>query len=735
MENLEQNKDLQNHILVSDFGIFDMNKRLNHKSLISFRRSTNKQRLSLPVKGRSLGATVDQYGKSLREAVHYLKQHLSGTSRTSDLFCTPTKSITTEPIEERIAWFAVNCGIVNAYAERLQKIPSIEDALSWFLADSDFTNEMIFTKEDALLLRQADKILENVEPSLDFLDLLPYMLEPHGHVTRGQLERNPSSGSIREKKRSSGVFYTPSDVVLFMIQSLIEGKRSYGKWLDPACGTGAFLREILEVYLEDNPEKNGIAFCEEHLFGMDISTLATESCTFVLLGMCAYQGELKTESPYSAWHRIKSNIVPCDSMLVKRRKKLPTESNKIQNKQLNLHFLEHDYGKRSGQLNQTDKIPFEQLFPGIPCGFDHVIMNPPYANITMSSPYKTWHSYSDLKKGSKINTSLAFVEMMSNFIAKNGNSAAVLPLSVGVSTRKQYKKCREYIVNSGGSWEFLFFDRQPQSLFGEDIKTRNTILLHYHHSNDTELKTSGLIKWTNGQRRNIFNRTRLVKIAAKSISDFVPKLRTSLELELYSRLKKTTQIPSFSPSRIRRVPLTSIDNYTKNSIFFVGSTAYNFLNCFFSIPTNNEKDRSLSESPVTLLEFETEEKALAAFTLTASRLSFWLWHVEGDGFHVTNNFFKNLPIWNLSLSEVEIKQLADIGRKGWFCARKSAVPAVNSGKLTYSFHCPFNTTASIEAEMIILTNLKIESGFSAELDRFIQETVSIDGKNRRSLNN
>ena len=66
-------------------------------------------------------------------------------------------------------------------------------------------------------------------------------------------------------------------------------------------------------------------------------------------------------------------------------------------------------------------------------------------------------------------------------LARPGRSASgmVVPLSLGCSRRTQLTALRRAIAASGGRWRFAFFDREPHALFGEDVKTRNTIAFRH----------------------------------------------------------------------------------------------------------------------------------------------------------------------------------------------------------------------------------------------------------------
>src|SRR5690606_10623571 len=107
--------------------------------------------------------------------------------------------------------------------------------------------------------------------------------------------------------------------------------------------------------------------------------------------------------------------------------------------------------------------------------------NPPYATIgPRDDSVALEQRFASLLPGnvSRSDYFPLFVEMMWR-LARPGSSASgmVVPLSLAYSSRAQMSATRRAIMRSGGRWRFAFFDREPHALFGEEVKTRNTIVL------------------------------------------------------------------------------------------------------------------------------------------------------------------------------------------------------------------------------------------------------------------
>jgi len=319
----------------------------------------------------------------------------------------------------------------------------------------------------------------------------------------------------------------------------------------------------------------------------------------------------------------------------------------------------------------------KDLFPGINSGFDYVVMNPPYSKMPLSPTCKKlWYSFYATKAGGICNLETAFIEMLDSFLNENGSSAAVVSLSIGSSSVKQYEACRDFIRGSNGRWEFLFYDREPSSLFGEDVKTRNTIIFFY---------TSGLLKWRSRRRESIFLRDRLVETCKNSINGFIPKLGSTTEESIYRKiLSHAANKPTIS-FRLKRYKLEEILDSCYEDNCYVGSTAYNYINTFLTIPSVYKGSLSLSSSPVNTICLDSPKDKFAIFAILVSRLAFWLWHIQGDGFHVTGSFIRNLPLLRMPFSKREIDSLAEHGENIWRELKSQYTVSNNAGKMTYSF--------------------------------------------------
>lgn len=681
-------------------------------------RNSERNRPSRPVAGRSLGASVTAIEPPVRSAVAAIVAAINVSANAEDALLGSaryTPGARLESPDVRVAWAVVSIALIHAHSLSTEHTSSFAEALLWFSRDRRFVRTILdCASPEAWQTAEAELAALTVNHEL--WDLLPYVLEPHGHVTRTRLESCDLSRATRDAKKSSGVFYTPSDVAEFLVRSAAASKGVKGTWFDPACGTGVFLRSVLTCARSDatSGSFDSFDFIRESLFGVDLSALSTDLTCLVLLAECTFRAESST-APIDAWRTVRSNVVCGDSLRI-----VPLN------------------GGHQLQIADQDQVRIETLFGEVAQhGFDHVIMNPPYAAVPFEADSaSSWASFLVKAASGIADAQTAFTEMLWKFTHAGGSGAAVLPLSIGTNTSTAYCVLREELSKIPAVTDFLFFDREPQALFGEDIKTRNLILIvHRAPTGGHFARTSRMLKWTAKQRPSIFTMDRLVPLDGLPVKTFVPKLGCLVERDVYRHLSSLTSTRTMPPSAVafaRATMAELLEAPTDKSRYdvLVSATAYNFLNVFIASGLPEKTDYPFSSSPLNKISFAEVEIAQAAIAILSSRLSFWLWHVEGDGFHVTSDFLRRLPLWVALRSKPTCARLAEFGSVYWAAAKTHRVESINGGKQTSSFHTGYGYPLFAEVDELLLGVLGSPIKSSNFLDSFIKATVSVDGTQR-----
>jgi predicted transcriptional regulator len=127
----------------------------------------------------------------------------------------------------------------------------------------------------------------------------------------------------------------------------------------------------------------------------------------------------------------------------------------------------------------------------------------------------------------------------------------------------------------------------------------------------------------------------------------------------------------------------------------------------------------------------TEADARAAFAILSSRLVFWLWHVLGDGFHVTNWLFKVIPFSKESFSQEEFNLLSRFGDVLWERLQNHRFTSMNRGRLTIGFRPLACHEERNGIDAILVKGAELNEQVGVELQQFVHENAVVDLKDNR----
>ncbi len=471
------------------------------------------------------------------------------------------------------------------------------------------------------------------------------------------------------EKRQSGTFYTPSFVVDFIAKNTIKYD---SKVIDISCGCGAFLIGAIKQ-LESVTRKKRIYLIEHNIFGVDISSVAIERAKSILILFALLGGEDKEEVHFNLWSS--------DSLEFSFQQVLERES-----------------------LNG---------------GFDVVIGNPPYSklsnNYNLENVKSKFITCADNLSGP--NLYVLFAELMISIVDKNkGSLGMILPLSLAYSSNKSIKILREIIHKSNADWFFSFYDRSPDSLFGDSVKTRNSIVIaRFNKNNNNSIASTKLIRWNSKIRNSLFKKLEYQNLYNLQIEKYIPKISTRVEFN-------TLELLLASSNRFNEYLRPPALNIMKEKfILHYYPTAYNWLPVFIELPGRNVSNSSDNAKKITLMSLQQVE---VAYSILNSRLVYWLWLVIGDGFHVTENFISEIPFNPNKFSQKAIKRLQELGHKLWSKSQNFPIVKLNKGKSVYNFNMLRCVKMIEEIDKIILLELSIPFEFNNFLNKRYLEHVS-----------
>ena len=520
-------------------------------------------------------------------------------------------------------------------------------------------------------------IIEKLYKIKDFpawIELLPYALESldYSEADLSLSYRDRRNGIITKKKKHSGIYYTPADVSQHMATECItkiysrEPKDLQNiRFMDFSCGSGVFLLQILGVSCDRKiitDADSCLRFIEQSIYGMDISKFAVECAKFCIVSYCLSS----------------------------------------------LAFTKINIGKLMEALNRnivcTDGTNFEKyasVNPQYPKTFNCIIGNPPYVSNTNTTE----------------NLFIPFVYNIINYSDENSVCSLVLPLSFSYNNKTDFCQLREFIQRDKAQWQVEHYDRSPDSLFGDDVKSRVCIVYrdsNYAHS----LRSTKLMRWTSIFREQLlFSPKETVEIADLSISKFIPKLSCDAEKECYLKLTNNEKslLDMFNLHRRTTTPYKVI----------IKGTAYNWICAYDHIPHSCEADGTEFVSKE-LKSFcvGTQDEQYFSIAVLNSKIAFWLWTVIGDGFHITNNLFSTLKISKDMFSEADYRRIIQLGQDISARLVEHKNVTINSGKIITNYnHLPLLDLIS-EIDTILCNTINAPEEFSNYLSQWYFDFIT-----------
>ena len=498
--------------------------------------------------------------------------------------------------------------------------------------------------------------LKKIENDEDWRSLIVYSFESLEYDVDSYFAVKVNRGvrNNNKKKKSLGIYYTPNDVVSFMASrciSTLTKRTAHPAVLDCSCGSGVFLlqclKELETVYNTEQCLERSLQIFRQCIWGVDISSAAVDSskAAFAQYYLDQYDGAL--EHFDSVWKTIENSF-----------------------------YLGDGTNLRATVANNGT----------FPAKFDCIIGNPPYVTL-----------------GKDGNLFIDFVKNMMEFSSDKALSSLILPLSVCYAQGDSYVGLRKRIQSDCAAWEVLNFDRSPDSLFGDQVKTRNTILFRDALSEKHAVRTSSLQRWTSENRRQLFKGIDRCDISEFDISRGIPKISGIGAVELYKAILAGSSCPS---DEIKK----------KNggtSYVVVNGTAYNWL-CIYDHrpPSVDENGNSYVSGTTRTYSTEDEKAKYFCIALLSNRIAYWYWAAIGDGFHFNASFFDDFHVGRSSFSEKQFDELCSLGHEYSKIIKQHPTVSYNAGKtiVNYSHWEAIDVIKRIELIILDALNLPLDYG-------------------------
>ncbi len=680
------------------------------------RRVTGTYRLAVPRRGHVLSTVVEAYAAPVRDAVNGLSQALPKKAciTVQDvLFAARANKVSSglaRPDSEMTSWAIVSMWAVGIATKEIPRTASLPEAVKWFLRSESKCSLTDMVPDEAW--NEAEALLHSSVDPAAYLELLPYILDPHGPGSRLSVRRDPSTRVVQKRKRAEGVFYTPADVAEYMARVCIGDLPSNvaATVFDPACGTGVFLRAALQELVRLYPDRGVFSLAKECLFGTDIDPWPLDAAAFVLLADCWSDIAAHETAPAQIWRRLRQNLACIDTLLIDCAE-APAEKN------------------AGASASGKDRIQISRLFPALEHGPTVILGNPPYANLGQRADLADLgRIFRTLAVNPCFNAeiSIAFIEQMIRLASPETSSGAlVLPLSLACNVGAQFSTARELISTTRGRWRFAFFDREPHALFGEDVKTRNAIV-HWSRTPGDKgvvLETGPLRKWRGDIRAAMFESLRFT-VVDTDIRAGIPKVEGPVQSAGLKALAARWNHLEQAVCSIERFNLADVPKADDRTVF-VGATAYNFINVFLKPDCEVFRgDAALSEHPLHAINCASRADALAVFAVLSSHVAYWWWHANGDGFHVSRRFLAELPFGLDAVTPPVRDVLSECGRTLWSLIEHKPIVSVNRGRTSIAYTPNGHDEIRRRIDETLADLIGLEGEFVGEIQQFTANTVA-----------
>ena len=480
-----------------------------------------------------------------------------------------------------------------------------------------------------------------------------------------------------KERTASGVFTTPELVANHLAAQTID--RIPKSVCDPACGSGALLLAAVRriAGISDAPIKKII---EKVIYGADIHQRNIDHSKILLSLLMLENGEDSKD--------ISFNLACQDSLL-------------------------SDWGEKFPDVFSKD------------LGFEVILCNPPYASADFGGLSSSPISFGCLTK-TTLPAFIPFVELMFHISNSSSNSGYIVPLSISYGKTPPFRKLRCLVANGRGDWSFDFYDRSPDSLFGDSVKIRSCIIIHKNRNHPSRVFTSHLIRWNSRIRDGLFRKQIRQHVGSFNIEDAIPKISRHVELDVLSDLAKKPALHgkiSFGKS-YKPETVSDSKNCQECRIFYY-PTAYNWLSVFRRLPPSSPGTSLNSLRPITC---ESPQEADFLYAVLNSKTAYWWWLVFGDGFHLDHETLHSIPLNPENFDRQTKLIITEHAESLHAESTKFPIFSVNSGTRTMNFNMLQCSGIIGKIDEQIIAGLGIDPGFADFLNQRVRSHIGAGRK-------
>lgn len=465
-------------------------------------------------------------------------------------------------------------GNIDTSVAGVEKCSAVDEALSLFYL---YIQEVYSAEEVELICNELKAIARRED----------FMCNKFDSTKHTYTQVQDALSKINEKqsiRKSKGVYYTPNDVVRFILTNSI--KASFGKLaaanisdmslenipyrsfgcnktvFDPTCGAGEYLLTALEMKInllknKTNITKNLVRKAVSTIYGNDVNV---ESIIITELRLLLFIIET-------------CGVDYCIGL----------------GDIMNRRFTSFDF--------IADETSFEDKY--------HIVVgNPPYVE-----DFKSGLEFSDRYGNIYANIILNAAKKLE----KNGSIGFIIPLSY-VSTPRM-KKLRDELGMLVSEQYILSFADRPDCLF-DSVHQKLCILIGKDKKSGKSVYTGSYQYWYKQERATLFTDIQMVKNKHEN-ADFIPKLGTEQDIVIYKKITDARKMQS----------VYDISRNGTESVYLNRREA-------FWMKAYREK---VDDPEYKVFSFKSPIEADYCYCLINSSLFWWYWISVSDCWHVSKD--------------------------------------------------------------------------------------------------
>lgn len=465
-------------------------------------------------------------------------------------------------------------GNIDTSVAGVEKCSAVDEALSLFYL---YIQETYSSEEVELICNELKAIARREN----------FMCNKFDSTKRTYTQVQDALSKINEKqsiRKSKGVYYTPNDVVRFILTNSI--KASFGKLaaanisdmslenipyrsfccdktvFDPTCGAGEYLLTALEMKIDLLKNKTNIT---KGLVRKTVSTI--------------YGNDVNVESIIIAELRLLLFIIEACGV------DYCTGLGNIMNRR----FTSFDF--------IADEAAFEDKY--------HIVVgNPPYVEDSKSG-LELSNRYGNIYANILLNAAKK--------LEKNGAIGFIIPLSY-VSTPRM-KKLRDELGMLISEQYILSFADRPDCLF-DSVHQKLCILIGKDKKAEKTVYTGNYQYWYKQERDALFTDIQMIKNKHEN-ADFIPKLGTEQDIVIYKKITDSRKMQS----------VFDISRNGTESVYLNRREA-------FWMKAYREK---VDDPEYKVFSFKSPIEADFCYCLINSSLFWWYWISVSDCWHVSKD--------------------------------------------------------------------------------------------------